>query len=153
MEHGSKTRLATALILAAVFSSGVLLGFAADSNLGAEPAAEDVVATESDTSTEEESGEESPRRRGLYMQVEPNEEQLVNIDPIVEMFTARLGALNEAFDEVRAKYDADRRALSLETREAIKSELTAEQAAKYQKILDDWDARRRAERENRDDQN
>lgn len=149
MEHGSKTRLVTALILAAVFSSGVLLGFAADSNLGAEPANE-LVPTESATAEEESAEDSTPRRRGMYMQVDPNEEQLARIDEIVAEHSARVDALDE---ELRSEFRAARRLLVQETREAIKGALTAEQAGRYQAILDEWDERRAAEREEAEREN
>lgn len=143
MEHGSRTRLVTALVLAAVFGTGILLGLAADSSLGAQP-------TESVTvPTEEASGDEEPRRRGYtFEEVAPNEAQLSLIDSIVAEHRARTNALDERLKE---EYRAGFRAIVLESREAIKAVLTPEQAAEYQKLLDERDARAAAERQNEDD--
>ena len=139
MEHGSRTRLMSAIVLVAVFGAGVLLGLAADSNLGAEPAQE--------TSTvAAEGGEAEPtrERRPWYMQVEPNEAQLSLIDSIVAEHRARTNELDE---ERRARF----RIILLDTREAIKGVLRPEQAAEYQRIIDERDARNAADRENEDE--
>jgi Spy/CpxP family protein refolding chaperone len=61
---------------------------------------------------------------------------------------ARTNALDE---DLRAKYRSDFRVILLETREAIKEVLTPEQAAEYQRLLDERDARDAAERANRDE--
>ena len=158
MEQGARTRLVTAMILAVVFTSGVLLGLAADSGLSAEPAvpptAEAVVeesaeeaATDAGDAAEEAEPEE---RRYTYHRVEPNEEQLARIEVIV----AEWRASREAFDsDSRERWEAGRRELVLEVREKIKSVLTPDQAAEYQRLLDEWEARQAAERENEDDRN
>ena len=41
----------------------------------------------------------------------------------------------------------------IEVREAIKSVLSPEQAAEYQRLLDEWDAEQEAESANEDDGN
>lgn len=138
MEPQSRTRLVTALVLLTVFGSGVLLGLAADSNANA--VAAEVVTAVPDTASDE----DPPRRRPLYAQVEPNESQLAVIDSIVKEHRARTNALDEQFR-------IDFRAIVLGTREAIKGALRPEQAAEYQRLLDEYDARRAAERENEDE--
>ncbi len=144
MEHGSRTRLLTALVLAVVFGAGVLLGLAADSSLRAETA--EVVAAET-------SGEAEPerRRRALtYPEVDPTPEQQTRIDAIVSEHRERTNALDK---ENRVALRGGFRAILLETREAIKGVFTPEQAAEYQRLLDERDARAAAEREDRDDRN
>jgi hypothetical protein len=144
MEQGSRTRLVTALVLVAVFGAGVLLGLAADSNLRADPTE---IVTES--GDDEGGAEESRGGRTLtYLRVEPNESQLTLIDSIVAEHRARTNALDE---DLRAKYRSDFRVILLETREAIKEVLTPQQAAEYQRLLDERDARDAAERANRDE--
>jgi hypothetical protein len=144
MEQSSRTRLVTALVIVVVFGAGVLLGLAADSNLRADPAE---IVTES--RDDERGAEESRGGRTLtYLRVEPNESQLTLIDSIVVEHRARTNALDEA---LRAKYRSDFRVILLETREAIKEVLTPEQAAEYQRLLDERDARDAAERANRDE--
>jgi len=149
MEQGSRTRLVTAVILAAVFASGVLLGLAADSSLSAEaPPASTVVERESADDTGADSAEpDEPEaeRRYIYHQVDPNEEQLARIGSIVAEWRAR----REAFDEEsRTRWEEGRRAFVLETRNAIKAALSPEQAAEYQRLLDEWEAERSDESEN-----
>jgi len=142
MEHGSRTRLVTAAMLAAVFTSGVLLGLAGDGNLGAEPP--DVTAANTDG--EERSGERRRRTR-MYDQVGPSTGQKVFIDSIVKDHRARMHVLHEEF---RSAYNPRYQALIQETRGAIMEVFSEEQAAEYQTLLDDFD-RRKAERNEKED--
>lgn len=152
MGQTAKTRLITAGVLIAVFGAGVLVGLVADSELGAVPTPADVAeATETaEPETADEASDEAERssRRYLYHEVGPNESQLERIDSIVKEHRARRNALDE---ELKAEFDVGYRAILLDTREAIKSVLTADQAAEYQRLLDEWDAERQAERENGDE--
>ena len=144
MSQESKTRLTTMLLLLTVFGTGVLVGFAADAGGTAQAAeAGPEGAVVSDTT----SSDEEPRRRRIYEQVEPNELQLDLIDSIVTVYRARTNALDE---EMRSQLNAGFREILLETRDAIKGVLTAEQAAEYQRLLDESDTRRAA-RENEDE--
>ena len=149
MEPAAKTRLTTALILAVVFGSGVVLGLAADSSLRAEAAP--VVAEVPEEAPDVEASAEPPaperERRYMYHEVDPNEEQLARIESIV----AEMRALREAFDAERDSLY--RVQILLPAREAIKGVLSPEQAAEYQRLLDKWEARRAADRENEDDRN
>mgnify|MGYP006969356579 FL=1 len=151
MEHGARTRLTTAIILLVVFGSGVMLGLAADSSLRAEAPPE---VAEVPTPDSSEAAEESrpTQRRYIYQQVDPNETQLARIDSIITAMRADRQALDEELEEFRVRWDAERRELTLAPRQAIKGVLSPEQAAEYQRLLDEWDARREAERENEDDQ-
>jgi len=137
----------TAVVLVAVFGAGALLGFAADSSLEAEPPTP--VAESVETDGAEAVEESEPRRTPMYRKVEPNEDQLERIDAIVVEHRARTNALDE---ETRAEFRAGFRVILLETRESIKGVLSAGQAAEYQHLLDEWDARPAADREN-DDRN
>ena len=142
MEQGSRTRILTAVVIAAVFGAGVLLGLAADSSLGADEA--EVVA-------EETSGEEEPqgrRRAPTYAQVGPSPEQQGRIDSIVSEHRERTNGLDK---ETRAAYRTGFREILLETRDAIKGVFTLEQAEEYQRLLDERDARAAAERADRRD--
>jgi hypothetical protein len=139
MGHGSRTRLVTALVLVAVFGAGVLLGLAADSNLDAEPTEVVVLATDDGAAAEE-----KPRRSYIYEQVGPNESQLQLIDSIVAEHRARTNALDEEF---RAEF----RDILLGTREAIREVLTPEQAAEYQRLLDERYPPAAQDRENEDE--
>ena len=72
------------------------------------------------------------------------------IDAIVSEHRERTNALDK---ENRVALRRGFRAILLETREAIKGVFTPEQAAEYQRLLDERDARAAAEREDRDDRN
>lgn len=148
MEHGSRTRLVTAVMLAVVFVSGLLLGLAADSNLSAEPPA--VVATAS----EGDEPEAEPRRRYIYEQVEPTPEQSALIDSMMNDYRESRESLEEelrkGYRELRSTYDPQYQGLVRDMRGAIKDVFSEEQAAEYQVLLDDFD-RRRADRNENDD--
>lgn len=142
MEHATRTRLTTALVLAVVFGAGVLLGVAADSQLGAEQGT--VVAAAE--------GTEAPERvdrpgTPLSRQVDPTPEQLALIDSIVLEHRARTNALDK---ETRRAYRRGFREILLQTRESIKGVLTTEQAAEYQRLVEELDARQEAERQSRE---
>lgn len=139
MEHGSKTRLLSAVVIAAVFGSGVLIGLAADSSLGAAAA---TVAERVDPAETE--GEKPDRpRTPIWPQVGPTPAQEAAIDSIVDVYRAR----RKAFDEQRREeYERLVREIVLETREVIKGVFTPDQAAEYERLLDEWDAYREEER-------
>lgn len=146
MSQATRTRLATAFVLVAVFGTGVLVGFAADSSLDAETPEYTTTLPDNDseaaTGSDGEEGEEvEAERRYTFHEVHPNEEQLARIYEIVDEHRARTNALDE---EIRAGFRADFRAITLDTREAIMGVLTAQQAADYQRLLDERDAARDA---------
>lgn len=148
MEHGSRTRLVTAVMLVVVFASGLLLGLAADSNLSAEPP--EVVVTTSDG----DEPEVERSRRYIYEQVEPTPEQSVLIDSMMKDYRdsreSLEGELRKGYRELRSSYDPLHQALVRDLRGAIKDVFSEEQAAEYQALLDDFD-RRRAERNENED--
>lgn len=155
MSQATRTRLITAFVLVGVFGTGVLVGFAADSSLDAETP-ERLAETRSEegpTDAEANEGDEAedtePARQYTFMQVDPNEVQLTRIYEIVDEHRARTNALDE---EIRTGFRADFRAILIDTREAIKGVLDADQAAEYQRLLDEGEARAAAERGNEDDQ-
>lgn len=132
MGHESRTRLVTAMVLAAVFSAGALMGAVADNRLGAdEPDAPAVAPAPEEESANE---PEEERRGPTYLEVEPNEEQLALIEQIVAEHRARRDALEDMHLEA---YRADFRVILMETRVAIKGVLTPEQAERYQQLLDE----------------
>jgi hypothetical protein len=148
MEHGSRTRLATAAILAVVFGAGVILGLAVDSAVAARPS--DAVATDQ---RRQEPDSQRSERRPIYAQVNPTEAQQVRIDSIIGERRERMRELNDEFrprfDELEGAYGLRRGAIVQDTRESILGVLTADQAAEYRRLLDEWD-RRQAERRDRD---
>ncbi|HAY76897.1 MAG TPA: hypothetical protein DCY33_03565 [Gemmatimonadetes bacterium] len=148
MAQESRTRLTTVVLLLVVFGTGLLIGFAVGNEVMSEPENDgSMVAAEIEVDTNE--SEVEPRRRRIYDQVEPNEQQLRVIDSIVTVHRGRTNTLDE---EMRAQLNSGFRLILLETREAIKDVLTSEQAAEYQRLLDENDARRQ-DRENEDEGN
>lgn len=139
MGQRARTRFITAGVIIVVFGAGVLVGLVADTELGASATPPDATeVTEEADSTEESS------RRFIYHQVEPNELQLARIDSIRQVHRDRTNAL---YDELKAEYPDRFRAILLDTRNAIKSVMTPEQAAQYQRLLDEWDEQQRREAE------
>jgi hypothetical protein len=139
MERILRTRVVTGLVLAVVFGAGVVLGLAADRSLIAEPGAEMADARTGADSTAQ------SRRRPLYEQVAPTEEQKVRIDSIVDEYRSAMKALHAEF---RAAYNPRYDALVAGTRTAIRGVLTTEQARAYDSLVADYE-RRRSERSSR----
>ena len=135
MENAPRTRLITALLLAVVFGSGLVVGLAVDSNLVAGP-------VEEPAAEEAESNER--RRTNLYDQVGPNETQKTSIDSIVREHRESMKLLHREFREA---YDPRYRDLLEETREAIKGVFDSEQALAYDSLLAEFDRRRRERRD------
>lgn len=131
----AKTRLLTALLLAAIFGAGFTLGLAFDRTAVATPA-EDAEAV----------ADEEEERTPMYEQVGPTDAQSGLIDSIVVEHRAKMEALQEQF---RDAYNPRYEALIDSTREAIKDVFTAEQAAQYDSLIADYE-RRKAEREARE---
>jgi Spy/CpxP family protein refolding chaperone len=132
MAVSSGTRFATVLILVTVFVSGGLLGAALDRRLGAEPAPVN-------ETPENQRGER--RERGMIVdEVNPSPEQKAQIDSIVALNRDRIRDLRDRLED---EYRPLRRDLVLETREAIKSVLSPEQAAEYTRLLAEYDEKRR----------
>lgn len=133
MDRLLRTRLTTALVLAAVFAAGLMLGLAVDRSLVATPAEPGRPEPEAP----------SGNRRPMYEQVGPNDAQKIVIDSIVQEYRTAMKALHAEF---RAAYDPRYRALVDETRGAIKSVLTPEQGLAYDSLVAERD-RQRAERD------
>ena len=139
MESAPRMRLITALMLTVVFASGVVVGLAADSKLGAAP---------SETAEAGERADAQPRRVPMYEQVGPNESQMVLIDSIVRDYREAMSSLHRDFREA---YNPRYQALIEETREAIKGVLDSAQVVAYDSLIAENDRRRAAERERRDE--
>lgn len=138
MEKTMRTRLTTALVLAAVFSAGLFMGVAVDRSVAATPAVADVPA---------DSNAVPARRVPMYEQVGPDEGQKILIDSIVGEYRTSMKALHAEF---RAAYNPRYQALVDSTRVSIKGVLTPEQAHAYDSLVADLE-RKRAERGSRED--
>ena len=139
MDKLLRTRLATVVVLLAVFGSGLLVGLAADRSLVATPAAEAAVAAEPEAPAE--------RRVPMYERVGPDAAQKMVIDSIVSEYRVSMKSLHAEF---RAAYNPRYQALVDETRAAIKGVLTPEQAIAYDSLIAERE-RKRAERDSTDD--
>ena len=119
MDTRQRTQWTSIAVLAVVFASGVMVGFAWDRRLDAAAAdaaraAAEAVA-EAPEDAESESSDDAPRRTPMYEQVEPTDAQRVLIDSIVGAYRADVRAF---VDESRTQYDDGRRALVISAREA-----------------------------------
>ena len=148
MEHGSRTRLLSAVVVAVVFAAGVLVGFAADSSLNAQAAAPETESTAVVETPESEAEAEQLRGTRFTRPLNPTPAQFDAIDAIIAVHRERTNALDE---EIKALFrERFREEILLQTRAEIKALFSAEKAAEYQRLLDEWDARQAAERENGD---
>jgi hypothetical protein len=137
MEHRTRTRLVAALVLASVFASGILLGFAADRGAS--------VAVASVTSSDAPSGER-PRRVPVYELMSPTDEQRVVLDSIMREHRAEMNRLHADFEVAQRAYNTSYDALIQETRDALAAVFPPEQRAEYRRLLAENDRRRAAER-------
>jgi hypothetical protein len=142
MDRSARTKLVAALVLSAVFASGLLLGFAADSNRALE--ANDGVPVA--TAPESASQGERPRRPMVYEQLNPSPEQRAVIDSIFVVHRARMNALDKEYRDVRHEYQARYDAVIQDTRAAIAGVFPPDVAAEYRRLLAEYDERREAER-------
>lgn len=149
MDTTRRARLLSIVVLAVVFASGIVVGFAWDRRLDAAEAAAEgeriAAATDStDAQAGDRGGDEGGERRSRYMweRVDPTDAQRVLIDSIVQAYRADSRAFHR---ESREAYDEGMRALVLQTREAIKSVLDPDQAARYDSLATARDDRNRRE--------
>jgi hypothetical protein len=138
MEHRTRTRLVAALLLACVFASGILLGFAADR--GAAVAAASVISDGDAPSAER------PRRVPVYELMSPTDEQRVVLDSIMREHRAEMNRLHADFEVAQRAYQTSYDALIQDTRDALAAVFPPEQRAEYRRLLAENDRRRAAER-------
>ena len=159
MEHGSRTKLMTAVILAVVLGTGVMLGLVSvceigdgrtrcvinvNSDLAAMPVEEGMVRE-----ADRDGMSERNRRTPMYEQVGLTEDQSFLIDSILEDKLQHMRSLHEEF---RTTYVPRYQALIQQTREAILEVFTEEQASDYRALLQEFDESRTRgdKRSNRD---
>ena len=136
MEHGSRTKLVTAMILAVVLGTGVMLGLVSDGSLLALPVEE---GTRSLSDADRYRMSDRPRRTPMYQEVEPTEAQTLLIDSILEDQLQHMRSLHQEF---RTTYLPQYQALIQQTREAILEVFTEEQASEYRALLQEFDESR-----------
>ena len=139
MEQRTRTRLVAGLVLASVFASGVLLGYAADRGAA--------VAVASVTSDSESTPAGERRRRvPVYELMEPTDEQRVVLDSIMREHRKQMNRLHADFDVQQQAYQTSYDALIQDTRDALAAVFPPEQRAEYRRLLAENDRRRAAER-------
>ena len=159
MEPGSRTKLMTAVILAVVLGTGVMLGLVSvceigdgrtrcvinvNSDLAAMPVEEGMVRE-----ADRDGMSERNRRTPMYEQVGLTEDQSLLIDSILEGQLQHMRSLHEEF---RTTYVPRYQALIQQTREAILEVFTEQQASDYRALLQEFDESRTRgdKRSNRD---
>jgi len=152
MEKRQRTRLATAGLLALVFTTGSLVGIAVQRGLAGNPAAAQPPSAEADTPVAD-----STPRRGMYAQVGMSEEQLEQAQILVRRHRGVYESLLEDYrqdrDSIVAVTGRDlewrRQADSLiaNIREQLKVIMTPEQVVRYDSLLIANDRRRAEERQ------
>lgn len=141
MDARSRARLLSVGVLAVVFASGIVVGFAWDRQLdAAEVEALQTAEAEGPAAGEAEDAPAGTERRGrpMWESVDPTEAQRVRIDSIVDAYRKDVRDFHR---ESRQHYDEGMRALVVQTREAIMGVLDADQAARYDSLTSAWDAR------------
>ena len=147
---GARTKVVTAVVLALVFGSGVLLGYAADRTaVTASVAAAPAEAQAEAGSAGAEDGERR-RRPPIYEKMNPTRAQSAVMDSIMLVHRERMNRLHAEFRVARDVYETSFDALVLETREAIAAVFPPEKAEEYRRLLAERD-RREAEDADRDD--
>jgi len=158
MEKGTRTRLATALILFLVLTTGSVLGIAVDRRLEARGASGGEVAPEEDgrrsrgtrSAGEGEDSSSGSRSSLLVEQVGLSQDQQAQVDSIVAHYRQKMRELqDELQDELRQAYQPRYRGLLEETRQDLRAVLTPDQQMAYDSLLVEHD-RRREERRRQD---
>jgi hypothetical protein len=145
MEHGSRTKLVTAVVLALVFGSGMLVGYATDGGNGVEAAMVPVQGSKEAAAT-------PSRRTPVYEQLHPTPDQTSRIDSILKDHHDQMVQIHDEFRTAREMYQTKYDALIQDTREAIAGVFPSDEAARYRELLAEFDRAREQERASADDQ-
>jgi hypothetical protein len=146
MEQGSRTKLVAALVLALVFGSGLLVGYAVDGGSSAVAAAPEAASGE---------GARDPGRRRrvpVYESMNPSPEQKARMDSIMNAHQEKMNLLHAEYGVAQQAWTATFDALIQDTRDAITAVFPEERRAEYRRRLEEYDRRREAERAARDRQ-
>ena len=164
MEKRRRTRLASAGVVAVVFASGALVGMALQRSLASETVLAEATTPGESAPRPEGSGGSGERggrvqRPRIYHQV-LTPEQVVVADSLVLVHEAERDELERDFRrDMDSIFDAsarpqqhrqEREALTVQLRATIRGIMTPEQLMLYDSLLAADDARRRAEREQRE---
>jgi Spy/CpxP family protein refolding chaperone len=146
MKHGSRIKLVTAVVLAVVFGSGMLVGYAAEGGVRAEAA-----TVEPGDTTPVTADGQHVRRAPVYEQLHPTDAQNARIDSILEAHRGQMNELHADFRSAREAYQANYDAIIRDTREAIAEVFPPEEATRYRQLLAEFDRAREQERAGKDD--
>jgi hypothetical protein len=139
MEHGSRTKLVAALVLASVFGSGFLLGYAVDGRA-------DAAQVAAQRSTDAAPSRERRRRPYIWESMDPTEEQRARLDSIMQVRREQMNRLHADFGVARQEYQSRYDAVVRDTREAMAAVFPPEKAAEYRRLVAESDRRREEER-------
>jgi len=136
----NRARLLSLGVLAIVFGSGIVVGFAWDRRVDAAEAEAYRVAQPDERSEVRAEGDDEPgeRRRPMYEQVGPTAAQRGRIDSIVEAYREDVRIFHK---DSRRSYEDGMRALVLEARGAIRGVFDPAQAEMYDSLTAARDAR------------
>lgn len=154
MASGLRTRVLSLSLLALVFVSGAVVGGAVDRRMTDRSAA---AGDGGEGAMQSAQADSASRRMPMYEQVGLREGQRVQIDSIVAHHRSSMKDLDKEFrDDYQAMRELQRQyreaynprywAIVDSTRNAIKSVLDPEQAARYDSLLAENDRHRRTER-------
>jgi len=133
MEHGARTRLMTALVIAVVFGSGLMVGYAVQGDPAAAAAAE----------------VGQPRPGPVFEQMNPTPDQRARIDSILEVHRERVAVYHDDLNTAREQYQENYDRVVRETKEAIAQVFPPDQAEEYRRLLAEADRIRAEERSDR----
>lgn len=145
MQHGSRTKLITAVVLALVFGTGMLVGYAVDGGGGAEAAVAPSRGSESTAAAR------TTHRSPVYEQLHPTPEQTERIDSILRDHRDQMVEIHDELRTARQTYQAKYDAVIQDTREAIAGVFPPEEATRYRKLLAEFDRARERERASQGD--
>lgn len=151
MERTTKARLVSLGVLLTVLAAGFFLGVAWERGSGPPGGGDADVASEAPGEAGRGSGDRGrdrqKDRRLIVERVDLTPGQRERVDSVVEIHRERMKALRREF---RGEYEPRYRALVADTRDAIRSLLTAEQRATYDSLLAEHDRRREERGRGRD---
>jgi len=162
MEKGTRTRLATILILFLVLATGSVLGVAVDRRLEARGTSASEASRErngrrssgGDTASQGGDRSSSTRSNLLVEQVGLSETQHDQVDSIISEYRRQMRALHDEVEakvetKIREAYQPRYRVLLSAVREELKGVLTEDQRMAYDSLLVEYD-RGREERRSQD---
>ena len=163
LERSTRARLTTALVLALVLSSGVILGVALDRSLESRTVARQEFRRPDgppgmdrsrgfdsqrlrDSSRPPSEPRDSTRRRPPMVldQVGLSDAQKEQVDSIVGYFRGQMRDLHEEFDEA---YATRYRELNRQARQEVRGVMTEDQRLVYDSLQAEWSRRRQERRE------